>query len=117
MATDKTNAPTSYKRAQDFDQFGAGLDSLMGRDVLLTRYSVSERPITDRETKERGDKVFVTIYVQELVDGQGDGKDVVYHAWSEPIANKLAQIPNDQLPVLIEFVKVDGANGKVWSFK
>ena len=117
MATDKTAAPVQYKRAQDFDQFGAGLDTLIGRDVLLTRYSVSERAITDRETKERGDRTFVTIYVQELNDGVGDGKDVVYHAWSEPLANKLAQIPDDELPVLIEFMKVAGAQGNVWSFR
>jgi hypothetical protein len=117
MATDKSNAPTAYKRAQDYDQFGASLDSLIGRDVLLVRYSVSERPITDRETKERGDKTFVTIYVQELKDGIPSGTDVVYHAWSAPIADKLAQIPNDELPVLIEFMKVAGANGNVWSFK
>lgn len=118
MATDKTAAPTQYKRAQDFDQFGEGLDKLAGRDVLLTRYSVSERTITDRETKERGDKPFVSIYVKELNDdGTPEDKETVYHAWSEPLANKLAQIPDSELPVLIEFVKVAGANGNVWSFR
>lgn len=118
MATDKTAAPAKYRRAQEFDQFGEGLEKLMGRDVLLVRYSVSERPITDRETKERGDKTFVSLYVKELDDsGEPEEKETVYHAWSEPLANKLAQIPDDALPVLIEFQKVAGAQGNVWSFR
>jgi hypothetical protein len=119
MATDKTAAPKSYRRAQDFDQFGPNLETLIGRDVLLMRYSVSERPITDRETKERGDRTFVSIYVCEMENGAPVNEDnpTVYHAWSEPLANKLAQIPDAELPVLIEFQKVAGAQGNVWSFK
>jgi hypothetical protein len=117
MATDKSAAPTTYRRASEFDTFGSGLDSILGRDVILRRFSISERPITDRATKERGDKVFVNIWINEL-----DAPDVepkVYHAWSEPLANKLGQIPDDEMAkgLLIKFIKVDGAQGKVLTFE
>ena len=114
MATTEKSAPSQYRRASEFDTFGKNLDTVLGRDVLLRKFSVSERSITDRETKERGEKVFVNLTVSEL-----DDLDVttVYHAWSEPLANKLSQIPDDALPLLIMFVKVPGAQGNVLTFE
>lgn len=114
MATDKSAAP-SYRRASEFDTFGKNLDSLLERDVILRRYSISERPITDRETKERENRAFVNVWINEV--GDPDSEPKVYHAWSEPLANKLAQIPDDQLPVLIKFLKVPGAQGNVLTFE
>jgi len=113
MATDKTT--NTYRRASEFDTFGKNLDTLLGRDVILRKYSVSERSITDRETKERGDRVFVNIWINEM-DNQ-EVEPLVYHAWSEPLANKLSQIPDDALPVLIKFLKVPGAQGNVLTFE
>jgi hypothetical protein len=115
VPTDKSAAPVTYRRASDFDTFGKNLDSLLDRDVILRKYSVSERSITDRETKERGERVFVNLWINELNDPDSDPK--VYHAWSEPLANKLAQVPDDALPVLIRFLKVPGAQGNVLTFE
>lgn len=115
MATDKT--ATTYRRAVEFDTFGKNLDSLLERDVILRRFSISERPITDRESKERSDKAFVNIWINELNDPDAEPK--VYHAWSEPLANKLGQIPDDAMAngLLIKFIKVPGAQGNVLTFE
>lgn len=113
MAT--TGKTSEYRRAIEFDTFGKNLDTLLDRDVILRRFSISERPITDRDTKERSDKAFVNVWVNELNDQESEPK--VYHAWSEPLANKLAQIPDDALPVLIKFIKVPGAQGNVLTFE
>ena len=115
MATDKSAA--TYRRAAEFDTFGKNLDSLLERDVILRRYSISERPITDRETHERDNKAFVNVWINEVSDPDSEPK--VYHAWSEPLANKLAQIPDDAMAsgLLIKFLKVPGAQGNVLTFE
>lgn len=115
MAKNDSPAASTYKRASDYDQFGKTLDTILEKDVLVRRFSISERPITDRETRERRMGTFVTLYINELDDV--DAEPRVYHAWSASLAEKLGQIPNDDLPVVAKFVKVPSAQGNVYTIE
>lgn len=105
-----------YRRASEYDTFGKSLDALLDRDVILRYYSVQERSLRDHDTKEKGDRTFVIIKVNELNDE--DGTPLMYHAWSEDLADKLSQIPHDDLPLIIKFMRVQTASGfKVFTFE
>ncbi len=107
---------SSYRRAGEYDTFGKSLESLLDRDVILRYYSVSERSLRDRDTKEKADRTFVIVRVNEMNDEEGT--PVMYHAWSEDLADKLAQIPHDDLPVIIKFLRIATAGGfKVYTFE
>lgn len=118
MATETKRATTNtMKRAGSYDTFGKSLDSLLDRDVILRRYSIQERGLRDRETKEKEDRTFVLVYINEMDDADGVDPQI-YHAWSGDLADKLAQIPNDDLPVLIKFMRVPTGGGfKVYTFE
>ena len=116
MATTKSE-PSKFQRAAQYDQFGKNLDSVAERDMVLHRYSVGTRNIRDRETKGVRESSFVNVYLTE-VDAPEDTEPVSYHAWSDSLAEKLAQIPDDAMPLLIKFVRVPTAGGfRVWTFE
>ena len=116
MPTDKTAAPVSYRRASEFDNFGKSLEAILDRDVILRRYSVQERNLRDRETGDKAERTFVVVYVNET--DNAEVTPIVYHAWSDDLANKLAEIPDDALPVLIKFVRITTGGGyKVYSYE
>ena len=98
----------SYARAADkIEGIGKGLDPIVGRDMLLHDFSITERSM-------RGDtKTFVALTLSEV-----GTPDVVenYHAWSESLAEKLAQLDKAELPMIVSFVKVTTGGGfRVWS--
>ena len=103
-----STTPT-YARATDHVKgIGESLETIQNRDVLLRTFSISERSM-------RGDKkTFVSMQISEL-----DNLDVVKdcHAWSESLADKLAEIPDSALPVVINFTRVATSGGfRVWTF-
>ena len=107
---------STFRRAGEFDTFGKSLDSLLDRDVILRSYEVTERGLRDRDTKAKADKTFVTIKINEVDDE--DATPVMYHAWSEDLADKLAQLPTSELPLLIKFMRVNTAGGfRVYTFE
>jgi hypothetical protein len=109
VATEPKYPEPKYQRASDFAQgIGETLDLIQGRDVLLRSYTVSKRPM-------RGDvKDFVALQVSEM-----DGDEVKdYHAWSESLAEKIKDIPVNQLPVVIKFVRITTNSGfRIWAFE
>ena len=101
-------APT-YARATEYVKgIGESLEKIQNRDVLLKSFQITERPM-------RGEKkVYVSMQISEV-----DGLDTVteYHAWSESLADKLAEIPDSALPVLVSFQRVATSGGfRVWTF-
>lgn len=105
MATTK-----EYKRASDFvTGIGANLESIQDKDVLITHFSISERPM-------RGDtRTFVSMEISTKMDPTDT---TLFHAWSDSLAAKLAELPDDSLPLIIKFVRVATAAGfRVWTFE
>ena len=103
------NTAPTYARATDYVKgIGANLETIQNRDVLLKSFSISERPM-------RGEKkTYVSLQISEL-----DNLDVVteYHAWSDSLADKLAEIPDSALPVVLSFQRVATSGGyRVWTF-
>lgn len=119
MATDKTSAPVSggFRRAGEFDTFGKSLEAILDKDVILRKYSVTERGLRDRDNPgNKEDRTFVLIWINEVDDENGTQQ--LFHAWSEDLANKMAQIPDDALPLLIKFRRIPTAGGyKVYTFE
>jgi hypothetical protein len=109
VADKPTNPYANAKRASDYDTgIGDPLDKITGQEVALLRYSISERAMRG-ETKT---------FVEMFIDVNLDGTEKMYHAWSESLAEKLARIPTDDLPVLITFDRVATSGGfKVWTFE
>lgn len=106
MATTKT-----YKRASDVVQgIGANLKDIAGQDVLLVRFSVAERPF-EGETR--------TITVMDLaLDPSKPDETQVFHIWSDTFAERIAEISNDDLPLLITFEQVSTRRGQqAWTFR
>jgi O-succinylbenzoate synthase len=103
-------ATKTYKRAAEFvEGIGDNLDTLQGRDVLLVSFEVGERAM-------RGEKKpFVAMSIAELDDAENP---TLYHAWSESLAIKLHDIPQDELPLLVNFKRVSTTGGfRVWTFE
>lgn len=107
------NAEPKYQRATDYVKgIGASLDTLQGRDVLLRRFEISERAMRGNET------TFVSLVISELDNGEASQEVGEFHAWSKSLAEKLAEIPETALPVIVKFIKVTtGAGFKVWSIE
>lgn len=101
--------PEEYQRAAAFVQgIGDNLDKIQNRDVLLRGFIITER--TMRGAKQ----AFVELSISEV----GDAEIVQYHAWSQPLADKLADIPDEALPLLIQFFRDKTSSGNsVWSFR
>jgi hypothetical protein len=97
-----------YSRAADkIEGIGDNLDKIEGRDMLLHNFAISERSM-------RGDdKTFVGLTLSEIAT-----PDEVksYHAWSESLAEKVAQLDKDELPMIVAFQRVTTAGGfRVWT--
>ena len=87
MAT--ANTP---KRAATFAPgIGKGIKELLNRDVVVVKASISERNYSG----EMSPIVIVT-----LEDGS------IYHAWSQSLCDKIAEIPDDAWPLVFKFVSV-----------
>lgn len=103
------NTPaTEFKRATDYvEGIGSNLDAVQGRDVILRGYEVSNRPM-------RGESaVFVDLRISETDDPETVTQ---YHAWSDSLGEKIGQIPQENLPVLIQFGKTRTSSGfNVWT--
>lgn len=99
-------APAAPRRIGEFVQgIGERLDAIVDQDVTVTRVAVGERPM-------RGEiKPFVEIDV--LGD---DGETVEYHAWSQSLAEKLGDIPDEAFPLTARFFKTRTSGGfEVWN--
>lgn len=97
------------KRASQYDTgIGDPLDKIADQEVALISYSISERAMRG-ETKT---------FVEMHIDVQKNGESKMFHAWSDSLAEKLARIPTEDLPVLITFNRVATSGGfKVWTFE
>ena len=106
-----TEKAVTYNRATEYVKgIGDNLDTFQGRDLLLRRFSISERPMKGKET------AFVAMVVSEFEAGIPSDELNEVHAWSRSLADKLAEIPESALPVVVSFVKVPTSSGfKVWS--
>jgi hypothetical protein len=101
--------PTYNRAADKIEGIGKNLDTIAGRDMLLHDFSITERPM-------RGDdKAFVALILSEVAT-PNDKEN--YHAWSESIAEKIAQLDKADLPMVVNFVRVSTASGfRVWSIE
>ena len=93
MATTQTTSP---KRASAFAPgIGYKMDdpehSIMDRDVVVTKAWIGERNF-DGEQRP--------IVILTMEDG------TLYHAWSQSLCDKIAEIPEDEFPLTFKFVKV-----------
>jgi hypothetical protein len=79
------------KRAASFAPgIGKNLTDILDKDVVVTKAWIGER------TYEGEPRPIVLITLDN-----GD----VYHAWSASLADKVAEIPEDQYPLTFKFVK------------
>ena len=127
MATTKT----TYKRAGQFAPgIGGNLDTIANNDVLLVRYSIDERPLNRRKegdpepeetpnpTKGRVTELATIVFMTIALNPDKPDETKLFHAWSDDLAGKLAQIPTEELPLLIKFSKVRTGGGyNVWTFE
>jgi hypothetical protein len=80
------------KRASEFSKgIGGNLDTILGKDVTVVRTSIDQRNF---------DGELSTIVLIELEDGS------LYHAWSDSLAQKIAEIPHDAYPLVFKFIRV-----------
>jgi hypothetical protein len=109
-------ATSPYRRASEFATgIGDTLDKIADKDVLLVGYNVSQRSIRG----EPRSFVLLRLWTNDPNDYDGNPESAsLYHAWSESLAEKLADIPENALPVLIRFTRVATSGGfRVWSFE
>lgn len=112
----------SYGRASDHVKgIGEGLEKVANTDMLLHSFEISKRSMRGE------DKTFVGMQLSTVSDP--DNK-VLFHAWSDSLADKLRDLPAERSdedevstfilaePLLIKFGKVATSGGfKVWSFE
>lgn len=99
-----------FRRVGEYDKtFGMSLDAIEGKDVYIHGYSITERTLTrDGQT---ADRPFTTIEVSETPDGPVQ----TFHTWSESVADKMGNIPIDDLPMIATFKQVVTGSGRtVW---
>ena len=87
---------TTVKRAASFAPgIGLSLDDknegILGKDVVVTKAWIGERNY-DGEMRP--------IVILTLDNGS------VYHAWSKSLADKIAEVPEDEFPLTFKFVKL-----------
>lgn len=101
---------TQYQRASQYIKgIGENLDTIQNTDVLIKGYRVKERSI------KGADKTFVELDIATLDDPENV---VLFHAWSEPLAQKLDDIPAEAFPVIAKFTRVQTSNGfRVWTIE
>jgi hypothetical protein len=80
------------KRAATFAPgIGLSMTDILDKDVVVTHASISERTY---------DGDLRTIVIVTLDNGE------VYHAWSQSLADKISQIPNEAWPLTFKFVRL-----------
>ena len=80
------------KRAATFAPgIGLGIATILDKDVVVSKAWIGERNF-DGEARP--------IVIVTLDDGN------VYHAWSQSLADKIGEIPEDQYPLTFKFVKL-----------
>lgn len=101
-------AQKEYKRASDIvGDMSPGLDDVEDKELLLYGVRISMRSMRGKETE------FVEVDVAPVDDAENIS---TYHAWSKSLAEKLAQIPDSDMPVLINFTRVRTGSGfRVWT--
>ncbi len=91
MATTKTGN-SEYRRAAEFAPgIGKSIQEILDQDVVVTHVWVGERNFGGESRP---------IVIVTLEDGS------IYHAWSDSLAAKIAEIPEDMYPLVFKFVKV-----------
>lgn len=112
----------TYGRASDHVKgIGESLDKIADKDMLLHSFQISRRAMRGE------DKTFVGMMLSTVDDPDNA---VLFHAWSDSLADKLADLPATRVdedetrsytleaPLLIKFGKVSTSAGfKVWSFE
>ena len=89
-------ATKTYRRAAELAPgIGPNLTDILDKDVVVSHVSISERSF------EGEPRPIVLVTVRD-----NDGGEVTYHAWSESLADKISQIPEDQFPLMFKFIKV-----------
>ncbi len=79
------------KRASSFAPgIGQSLDKILGQDVIVEKVWIGERSM---EGEQR------PIVLITLSDGS------LFHAWSDSLAEKIAEIPTSEFPLTFKFVK------------
>lgn len=106
-----SSTPSQYKRASDIVQgIGDNLEKIADTDVLLCSYAIQER------TMRNENRTFVKMSI--AIDPSKPDVRKDFHAWSDSLAEKLSEIPNSDLPVLIKFIRVPTTAGfRVWTFE
>ncbi len=85
-------ATTEVRRASTFAPgIGKNLTDILDTDVIVSKIWIGERNFD-------GDKRPIVLIT--LANGE------LYHAWSESLADKISEIPEDQYPLTFKFVKV-----------
>lgn len=128
MATTETKS--QYRRAGEVSPgIGENLDTILNKDVLLIRYSISERMLNRRAGEQNADEeddsttpsgaqlsTIVMLTIALDIDKPDDTK--LFHAWSDSLAEKLAPINDEDLPLLIKFMRAPTSSGfKVLTFE
>lgn len=104
------NTKSQYRRATEYvEGIGSNLESIANVDVILRKVSINERDM-------RGEKrTFVLMQISPM-----DNEEEVnlFHAWSDSLAEKLSEIPEDAFPVVVKFTRVATSGGfRVWTFE
>jgi len=84
--------PNPVKRAATFAPgIGPGIIEILDQDVVVVKANIQERNF-DGEPRPC---VLITL---------DNGK--IYHAWSEALASKISEIPEDEYPLTFKFIRV-----------
>lgn len=84
---------------------GERLDGIANEDVTVLAVRVGTRPMQGSEKS----------YV-ELDIADANGEAVLYHAWSDSLAEKLADIPAEAFPLTARFFKTRTGGGfEIWN--
>ena len=75
---------------------GQSLDKILGQDVIVEKVWIGDRSM-DGEQR--------TIVLITLADGS------LFHAWSDSLAEKIAEIPSAEFPLTFKFVKATTRRG------
>ncbi len=104
---------TAPRLADRLQGFGDKLDAIEGQDVTLVSFDVTQRPLRDLQTRTVEDKTVVILKV-----ANGDGEVRTFHAWSQSLADALAEVSVDMLPAVVAFVKGTSRSGlEFWTIR
>ena len=110
MAANTRDAAT-YSRASEFSRgIGDGIKAkVLGKDMLIHDYEVEQRDYDGEPS---------TCVIVELSTVSDPANTQIFHAWSESLGVKIADLPKEKLPLLIKFFEADTKRGmKVLTFE